>query len=292
MRIVLKDPDRLGAEAAPAAPNERGRRWMPTLRYLSQTESHVYALSIAASVLLSFFPFLIVQLSLVRHVFHVPYAEKAIQFAIYDYFPGGLGVTIWSGLQRLTGRLQIFSIILLLFTANGVFEPLEVALNRAWGVEKNRPYLKNQVLSLFLILICGGLALGSILLTAMNQEYVAGQFGIQGAFPKWLSLLIFKLAAIPVTIVGLFLTYWVLPNCRVPAKKIFPVAILMGIILEIYKYIFVLAWPWLNTKLQNEYGPFRYSVSILLFTFLGSMLVLAGAEWSARTAEAVNPAEN
>ena len=40
----------------------RRRRWRPTIRYLSQTEVHVYALSIGASVLLSFFPFLIVML--------------------------------------------------------------------------------------------------------------------------------------------------------------------------------------------------------------------------------------
>ncbi len=284
MRIVFDQAN--GTEPnSPQPLIARSRRWMPTLKYLSETESHVYALSISASVLLSFFPFLIVMLSLARFVFHMPQAEKAIQLAISDYFPGNMGVTIWVGLQKLTGRLQVMSIILLLFTANGVFEPLEVALNRAWGVSENRPYLKNQVLSLFLILICGGLALGSVLLTAVNQEYVASQFGIHGAFPKWLSIVIFKLAAIPCTILTLFVTYWLLPNCPVPARRIFPVSMLMGIILEVYKYIFVLAWPWLNAKFEHEYGPFRYSVSILIFTFIGSMFVLAGAEWTARTSE-------
>ena len=33
------------------------RRWRPTLYYLAQTEAHVYALAIAASVLLSAYPF-------------------------------------------------------------------------------------------------------------------------------------------------------------------------------------------------------------------------------------------
>ena len=290
MRIVFDD-SKSGPAADPQQPQtpaafiSKARRWVPTLKYLSETESHVYALSIAASVLLSFFPFLIVMLSLARYVFHMPLAENAIKLAINDYFPGNMGVTIWLGLQKLTGKLQVMSIVLLLFTANGVFEPLEVALNRAWGVSENRPYLQNQLLSLFLILICGGLALGSVLLTAVNQEYVATQFGIQGAFPKWLSIVIFKLAAIPCTILTLFVTYWLLPNCKIPARRIFPVSMMMGIILEVYKYIFVLAWPWLNAKFEKEYGPFRYSVSILIFTFIGSMLVLAGAEWTARTSE-------
>ena len=147
------------------------RHWSPTIRYLSQTEVHVYALAIGASVLLSFFPFLIVMMSLLRDVFHFPAAEAALVSALKDYFPSDLGVDILKNLTKVTHtRFQLTSILLLLFTANGIFEPLEVALNRAWGVKENRSYLKNQILSLFMILLCGGLALGSILLTAVNKQ--------------------------------------------------------------------------------------------------------------------------
>jgi membrane protein len=267
--------------ASESAETER-HRWQ-TFRYLSQTEVHVYALSISASVLLSFFPFLIVMLTLVRDVFHFPAAEKALVFALGDYFPGELGGFIARNLTKVThGRFQITSFILLLFTANGIFEPLEVALNRAWGVGKNRSYLKNQVLSLLLIIVCGGLALGSVLLTAVNTKFIAKEYGIL-VFPAWLSLAIFKVGAIPVTVLSLFLTYWVLPNCRVPVRRVLPIAVLVGITLELLKYLFLFAWPWLDRKFQNEYGPFHYSVSILVFSLLTSFVVLAGAEWSART---------
>ena len=40
-----------------------------TFRYWMQTEVHVYAFSVAANVLLSFFPFLIVMLFFSRRVF-------------------------------------------------------------------------------------------------------------------------------------------------------------------------------------------------------------------------------
>ena len=156
--MLIEKPD------SPAFVQRRVRRWSPTIRYLSQTEVHVYALAIAASVLLSFMPFLIVILTLVREVFHAPAAESALFLALHDYFPRELGDYITKNLlynlgKLHHGRLQITSVILLLFTANGVFEPLEVALNRAWGVPRNRTYLKNQLLSFFLILLCGGLAL-------------------------------------------------------------------------------------------------------------------------------------
>ncbi len=262
----------------------RVRRWRPTIKYLSQTEVHVYALAIGASVLLSFVPFLIVMLTIIREV--LPGAESALFLALRDFFPSDLGAFIETNLRvnmnKLHhGRLQITSVILLLFTANGVFEPLEVALNRAWGAEHNRSYLKNQLLSFFLILLCGGLVLGSIILTAVSENYVRHQFAVT-VFPSWMLRVIFKLAAVPVTIVALFLTYWILPNCRVPVRKIIPVAVLIGLSLEVLKYAFYLAWPWLDRKFTNEYSPFQHSVSVIVLSMLAALVVLAGAEWSAR----------
>ncbi|HEX4134592.1 MAG TPA: YihY/virulence factor BrkB family protein [Bryobacteraceae bacterium] len=255
-------------------------RWRPTIQYLSQTEVHVYALSIGASVLLSFFPFLIVMLTLVRDVFHVPAAEKALVLALGDYFPGDLGNFIVRNLTKVNhGRYQLTSLLLLLFTANGIFEPLEVALNRAWGVTRNRSYLRNQVLSLGLMILCGGLAFGSLLLTAVNTKFITMQYGLHEA---WLPLVLFKIAAIPVTVLSLLLTYWLLPNRRVPIRRVLPVAVLVGVALEIWKYVFLFAWPWLDKKFTNEYGPFSYSASIIVFSLLTALIVLAGAEWSAR----------
>ena len=43
---------------------------------------------------------------------------------------------------------QFFSLVMLLITSTGVFLPLEVALNRVWGVRQNRSYLHNQAVSL------------------------------------------------------------------------------------------------------------------------------------------------
>ncbi len=276
MHIIAENSERSANDPIEA----ESHRWRPTIRYLSQTEVHVYALSIGASVLLSFFPFLIVMLTLIRDVFHFQAAENALVLALGDYFPGDLGKFIIRNLTKVNhGRYQVTSLLLLAFTSNGIFEPLEVALNRAWGVRENRSYLKNQILSLFLMILCGGLALGSLLLTAVNTKFVTIQYGLRAA---WLPLVIFKIAAIPVTVLSLVLVYWLLPNRSVPIRRLLPVAILVGIGLEIWKYIFLFAWPWLDQKFTNEYGPFSYSVSIVVFSLLTALLVLAGAEWSAR----------
>ena len=108
--------------------------WRPTLHYWMETEVHVYAFSIAANILLSFFPFLIVMVGLCDS-FGWRGAKGAIFIALRDYFPDELGNFITRNLKDFMekmGHLPIFSVFLLFFTANGVFEPLEVALNRAW----------------------------------------------------------------------------------------------------------------------------------------------------------------
>jgi len=268
-------------------PFGRQLRWWwhlrPTLGYLMETEAHVYALAIAASVLLSFYPFLTVMLSLCRNVFHWRAAEAAIFLAVNDFLPGELGDFVQRNL-RSQRAVPLASIVLLLFTANGVFEPLEVALNRAWGVKQNRPYWKNQLVALGLIFACGGLALLSFLLTALNSGWMADWGVSHAAIQNWINLLFFKLAALPISIFALFLVYWLLPNRKIEAVRVAPVAILVGLILEAMKYLGLLLFPLLAEKMQREYGVFQHSVSILLWSFVASLVVLAGAEWTARGA--------
>src|SRR6202161_4406454 len=67
------------------------RALAPTFRYWMQTEVHVYAFSVAANVLLSFFPFLIVSVTLSRVLFDQKTTVAAIDFALRDYFPDSLG---------------------------------------------------------------------------------------------------------------------------------------------------------------------------------------------------------
>lgn len=250
-----------------------------------ETEVHVFALSVAASVLLSFFPFLIVMVSLCIHVFHWPAMASAIYLSLNDYFPDEIGKFIGRNLRVVVqsrGPMQFASIFLLLFTANGVFVPFEVALNRVWGVRANRSFLKNQIVSLGLIFLCGGLSLVSFVLTAVNQDFLTRNFSMEVDSLQWVLPILFKLAAIPASILGLFLMYWLLPNRSIPVRRMLPVAVVIGLALELLKYINLLTWPLLKAKPQKEYGPFYISVSIILWTFVAAMVVLAGAEWSAR----------
>jgi membrane protein len=97
-------------------------------------------------------------------------------------------------------------------------------------------------------------------------------------------VLFFKMAAVPISILILFLIYWWLPNAKISARFVLPPAIFVGLALEALKYINLLTWPLWRRKLHAEYGPFYYSVTIVLWSFLASMVILAGAEWAAQAA--------
>jgi membrane protein len=256
----------------------------PTARYLMETEAHVYALAIAASVLLSFFPFCNVMLSFCRNVLHWRAAEEAIYLALNDYFPGEMAGFVKRNLA-LKGDLHLGSMVLLLFTANGIFEPLEVALNRLWGATRNRSYLKNQVVALGMIFLCGALALLSVMFTAMNREWLGRWSASPGAIQTWFNLLVFKMAAVPISILALFLVYWLLPNRKVSPARVAPAAIAVGLVLEALKYVHLAIAPFIESKLEHEYFIFRHSALILLWSFAAAMVVLGGAEWTARRAD-------
>lgn len=249
-----------------------------TFRYWMQTEVHVYAFSVAANVLLSFYPFLIVLMSLSRIFFDERTTLATIQLALRDYFPDSFTNFLYTRGQHENlpphHSAEVVSILLLLFTANGIFEPLEVALNRVWGIPKNRSFFRNQLVSLALILACGTLALASMALPAMNHPWAGGMLGLDSLF--------FKMAALPMAVLVLFLVYFFLPNGRPPLNRVVLAAIGVGILLEAMKYVNKLWWPWFQHKLEGEYRIFQYSVALIFLGFIAAMLVLAGAEWAAR----------
>lgn len=263
--------------------------WKAVGGYLIEPETHVFAFSIAANVLLAFYPFVLVMLSISKHVFHSTPAINALYIAIEDYFPGGTGFTIVRNLDRSLSdvrSMEWVSVLLLLLIANGVFLPLEVALNRAWGVVKGRNLLMNQLVSTGLIFTCGVLALLSAVATASGRVVWQHVFGPSAQAPWLLSASLFKLTSLPFTVLILFLVYWRLPNTKVPALQVLPRAAVIAVILEMMKWLNVAICSWVRMKFWREYGGFYDSITILTWSFFAGLIVLAGADWSARRARA------
>jgi membrane protein len=255
---------------------------LSTIKYLMRTEVHTFAFSVAANAILSFFPFVVLMMTVIRRVFHSPVMYNVVVELLRDYLPAGQDFVIrnLNAMVNSRQRVQAVSLIILLVTSSGIFLPLEVALNRIWRFEANRSYLGNQVISLGLAFACGVLALISIALTAGPVAFM--QFLLRGygtGFVQVVGFLMMKLFAIAASIAIFFLIYWLLPNGKVPARAVLPAAIIMGLLSEALKYAYIMALPWLN--FQEVYGPFALSVSMMFWAFLSGLLLLAGANLSA-----------
>lgn len=273
--------DKQGAAELRASPAEGLVR--STLRYMLRTEVHTFAFSVAANSILSFFPFLLLLMTLIRYVFHSKVMYSVLENLLRDYLPTGQEFVI-RNLNALVGahhRAQVFSLAMLLITSTGIFLPLEVALNRVWGFRKNRSYLGNQLISLGLVFACGTLALLSVGLTAGNVAVVkSAMHGYGSWYVDLLEFVTMKIFAIMASIGIFFLVYWLLPNGKVSAKGVLPTAVIMGLLSEALKYVYIFALPRLN--FAEVYGPFAISVSLMFWAYLSGMLLLTGAHLSAR----------
>jgi len=258
------------------------RAW-PTVKYLTETEVHTFAFSVAANVILSFFPFIVLLMTIVRRVFHSQRMYDVIVELLRLYLPTAQEfiVSNLGKLVRAHQGVQIVSLIMLLITSTGVFLPLEVALNRVWGFNKNRSYLGNQLISLGLAFACGVLALISVALTASNERLLARAFfgHTDNLVFDVVSGLALRIIAILSSITIFFLIYWLLPNGKVKASWVLPAAVTAGLLQELSKYAYMLALPRLDFR--EIYGPFYISVSLMFWAFLSGLLLLGGAHLSA-----------
>jgi YihY family inner membrane protein len=252
-------------------------------RYMARTEVHTYAFSVAANAILSLFPFIVLILTISRNVFHSREMEQVAADMMKNLLPVGKDFVI-RNMQLLTHPhkgTQVFSVVMLLITSTGVFLPLEVALNGVWGVRKNRSYLHNQAVSLGLALAVGILAMIAVASSASQQTILSWIFvgHTDNIVFRLISFFFLRICAALASILIFFLIYWVLPYRRIPPRAVVPTAIVVGLLWQLAKVLYIKALPWLD--FESVYGPFYISVGLMTWAFLSGLLLLAGAHFSA-----------
>ena len=269
---------------APVVPEDG---WWPQLRdlakYMVSTEVHTYAFSVAANVILSLFPFIVLLLTLAQKLFHSPAMVSVVGDMLRTILPNNQDFIVrnMTALVHPHSSTKIFSVVMLLITSTGVFLPLEVALNNVWGVKENRNYLENQVVSLGLAAAVGALALGSVALAAGQQRATGWIFfgHTNNIVFSFIAGAVLRLFAVTMSILLFFLIYWILPHRKIPAMAVLPTAVVVGLTWEVAKYLYVLMLPRLD--FESVYGPFRVSVGLMMWAFISGLILLAGAHFSA-----------
>jgi membrane protein len=273
----------------PAAPVAQSKwyRWRKDgkalVTYLLDSEVHTFAFSVAANAILSFIPFIVLLYTLAQSVFHSKMMVTVISEMV-DYFLPTTAKQDWvaNSLQAAASRqgVQALSLVMILIACTGIFLPLEVALNQAWGVTKSRNYLANQVVAFGLAILMVVLALASILLSAWERELLTfvffhhtDNFIFEGISYLWLAF-----SSGVASILFFFSIYWLLPNRKVPPRYVMRTSIVTGIVWLFTKYIFVALLP--HMHLEDLYGPFYVSVGLLFWAYVSGLILFAGAQFS------------
>jgi len=265
-------------------PRRRKRVLLRSLRYLFTTEVHVYASSIAANALLAFFPFMLLMLTICLRWLHWNVAYGVVLEWLHANLPAGANFVIRNLVVLAVGhrRLQAISAIMLLFTCTGIFMPVEIALNRAWGFGRNRSFLRNQLISTGLALACGALSFLTIIGTALAQTALRVNYHIHlnhGLWGAWFQIVL-QIITLPCIVSILFLVYYFLPNGPVPAGHALATAIIVSILCLGGRFVYTLSLPFL--RFRDVYGPFALSATLLLWAFAGALALLWGAHISAQ----------
>ena len=257
--------------------------------YLLDSEVHTFAFSVAANAIISFIPFVVLLYTLAISVFHSQVMKEVVDDMVNYYLPSATKIPGWvvhsifnEAVAPLLERhgAQAFSLVMILIACTGIFLPLEVALNQAWGVTKSRNYLYNQTIAVGLALLMVGLALVSMFVNMEVHDILdfvsfhhTDNFVVRG-----ISFACLAISTGAAAILFLFSVYFVLPNRKVPWRPALRTSIITGIIWLISRFIFTAVLP--HMELQALYGPFSVSVGLLFWAYVSGLILFAGAQFS------------
>lgn len=280
--------DAIDAPPAPAEVAPQLSKWYrlrhdgaALINYLLDSEVHTFAFSVAANAILSFVPFVVLLYTLSLAVFHSQPMAGVVSDLVDNYFPSQASAGFKAGLRIAAPRhVQFLSLLPILISCTGIFLPLEVALNQAWGVAKSRNYLMNQVVAFGLAIWMVVLGMASIALGTAQRAVLAFLMfhKVDNWFYNTVSYAWLGVCSGAACILFFFSIYWLLPNRKVPWRPVLRTAVVTGLIWLGAKYIFALVLPHLD--LPHIYGPFFVSVGLLFWAYVSGLILFAGAQFS------------
>jgi membrane protein len=172
----------------------------------------------------------------------------------------------------------------LLWAALGIFSALSNGINRVFENAPKRAFLKDKLIGLLLMGLTGLLALGSLVIgivTGILQQ-VADEvtFGAGGATVVWLTGL---LAPIILIFFAFWVIYRVVPNRPVSWMEVLPGALVATVLWTVLRFGFT----WYATDVasyDSSFGPISTGVTLLVFLYFASVIVLLGAEFARASA--------
>ena len=244
-----------------------------------------FASSIAYYALLSLFPFFLLAFSIIGFVTNSDSDRAAVFGFVFRYFPRQFDFVTnqLTEFQRAQTQLGVLGSVLMVWAAMGVFGAVTSAVNHAWGVEKNRSYLKHKLISFLMLVVAGSLLLlGLALVSAINVAETRWFAGVLEAAPRLLALQGFAVrwASMVLFILVVGLIFYFVPNAKVRFRDVWVGAILTGLL---WRGALALFSGYVRDlhRFSSVHGSLAAVVVFLLWVYLSAVILLYGVEVTA-----------
>lgn len=183
------------------------------------------------------------------------------------------------------GTMTIIGFGFLLWSGLGIFSALSSGISRAFDNTPPRGFLRERLVGLLLMAVTGVLAASSLVIGIVTGVLQQAADDVLSSVPGggtavWLIGLL-----LPIFLI--FLAFWVIyrvvPNRPVTWGEVLPGAVVAALLWTVLRFSFT----WYATSVANyesAFGPLSTGITLLVFLYFASVIVLLGAEFARASA--------
>lgn len=257
------------------------KKMWPTIYELTSTETYVNASAIAFNVMLSFFSFVVLMGSFLINIVGSQRAYETLFRLMRSLMPLESGMLL-NSLDQVTrgpsGKATLMSFGLLIFSASGVFQPLEAALNRAWKF-KERFFVKQYLIYMLMVLICSAIILCPVALGSAYDFVLVSIFG-QSPVRDWFFKIVGPVMSLPFLALLFFVIYYFIPNGKVKLNQVVFTSVAIAVLWLLATFAFWLLLPVFD--FAGSYKQLASLMALVTWVFISSFILILGADLSAR----------
>lgn len=241
-----------------------------------------YAAQAAYFIILSFIPFILFLLTIVRYT---PLTQVMVRQVIAEICPEnfrGLVLSIVNEVYGKTSAVVPITLLLSLWSSGKGVQAITNGLNTIYHVEETRDWLTTRLWSVFYTFAFVVAVIVSLVLLVFGNSLQKSLT----LWQPWLGRLIAQIIGARTLTAFLFLMavflalYKVLPNRKATFKSQMPGAFITAVAWMVFSYAFSLYYTFFPNTL-NMYGSFATIILIMLWMYICMNIVLYGAEVNA-----------
>jgi membrane protein len=204
---------------------------------------------------------------------------------VFRYFPTQLDfvTTQLDAFRQTRVQVGVAGSLALIWASLGVFGAITSAVNEAWGVEKQRSFLKHRMVSFLMLVAAGGVMIIALMLVGFMQVVEANWFvGMVTRF-QWMQAaqtLTFRYSATILLVFAVGLVFYFIPNAKTRFRDVWVGAVLTGVL---WRVAFD-GFSWYigkNSRLTMIHGSIAAVVVFLLWIYVSSVILMYGVEFTA-----------